>query len=91
MDAFTRGRLLRSRRHRQAFDRQVTQFTFNLFIKYSICRGALLLAVNADGNMAYDLCDDEYTLDLIESEMAKRGDFSFSLLQRLSRNVSFFV
>lgn len=35
--------------------------------------GADLLAVNADGNMPYDICDDEATLDLIESEMANRG------------------
>jgi protein phosphatase 1 regulatory subunit 16A len=32
-----------------------------------------LLAVNADGNMPYDICEDEVTLDYIESEMAKRG------------------
>lgn len=36
-------------------------------------RGADLLAVNADGNMPYDICEDEATLDYIESEMAKRG------------------
>ena len=36
-------------------------------------RGADLLAVNADGNMPYDICEDEVTLDYIESEMAKRG------------------
>lgn len=42
-------------------------------VRHLIDRGALLLAVNADGNMPYDICDDEYTLDLIESEMAKRG------------------
>jgi len=29
--------------------------------------------VNAEGNMPYDICDDEGTLDFIESEMAKRG------------------
>ena len=38
-----------------------------------ICRGANLLAVNAEGNMPYDICDEEATLDYIESEMAKRG------------------
>lgn len=32
-----------------------------------------MLAVNADGNMPYDICEDEMTLDLIESEMARRG------------------
>jgi hypothetical protein len=36
-------------------------------------RGAELLAVNADGNMPYDICEDEVTLDYIETEMAKRG------------------
>ena len=36
-------------------------------------RGADLLAVNSDGNMPYDLCEDGPTLDFIESEMAKRG------------------
>ncbi|KAK2155473.1 hypothetical protein LSH36_239g02023 [Paralvinella palmiformis] len=35
--------------------------------------GAELLAVNADGNMPYDICEDEVTLDYIESEMAKRA------------------
>lgn len=32
-----------------------------------------MLAVNADGNMPYDICEDEAALDFIESEMAKRG------------------
>ncbi|XP_074646447.1 uncharacterized protein LOC141902560 isoform X2 [Tubulanus polymorphus] len=41
--------------------------------KYLIEKGADLLAVNADGNMPYDICEDEVTLDYIESEMAKRG------------------
>lgn len=40
---------------------------------FVISRGANLLAVNADGNMPYDICEDEAALDLIESEMAKRG------------------
>lgn len=38
-----------------------------------IARGANLLAVNADGNMPYDICEDETCLDYIENEMAKRG------------------
>lgn len=38
-----------------------------------MCSGANLLAVNAEGNMPYDICEDEYTLSYIESEMAKRG------------------
>jgi len=41
-----------------------------------MCSGADLLAVNADGNMAYDLCDDGPTLQYIESEMSKRGSSS---------------
>lgn len=38
-----------------------------------IAHGANLLAVNADGNMPYDICEDEAALDYIEGEMAKRG------------------
>ncbi|XP_050396765.1 protein phosphatase 1 regulatory subunit 16A [Patella vulgata] len=41
--------------------------------KHLVDRGADLLAVNADGNMPYDICEDERTLDYIETEMAKRG------------------
>lgn len=42
-------------------------------VKLLISRGANLLAVNVDGNMPYDLCDDEETLDCIEAEMSRRG------------------
>ena len=35
--------------------------------------GAELLSVNADGNMPYDLCEDDTTLSYIENEMARRG------------------
>ncbi|XP_027198545.2 protein phosphatase 1 regulatory subunit 16A-like [Dermatophagoides pteronyssinus] len=42
-------------------------------IKLLIENNADLLAVNADGNMPYDICEDEQTLDYIEAEMAKRG------------------
>lgn len=42
-------------------------------VKYLIAKGADLLAVNADGNMPYDICDDDSTLDFIENEMAKKG------------------
>ena len=38
--------------------------------------GADVLALNSDGNMPYDLCDDERTLDVIESAMAKQGQLS---------------
>ncbi|GCC18041.1 hypothetical protein chiPu_0020712 [Chiloscyllium punctatum] len=37
-----------------------------------IQHGANLLAVNADGNMPYDLCEDDVTLDYIESAMAQQ-------------------
>ena len=40
-----------------------------------LCSGADLLSVNADGNMAYDLCDDVPTLEYIETEMSKRGPY----------------
>ncbi|XP_043946395.1 protein phosphatase 1 regulatory inhibitor subunit 16B [Protopterus annectens] len=42
-------------------------------VRILIQHGADLLAVNADGNMPYDLCDDDPTLDIIETEMANRG------------------
>ncbi|XP_073837777.1 protein phosphatase 1 regulatory subunit 16A-like isoform X2 [Musca autumnalis] len=42
-------------------------------VRILIDHGANLLAVNADGNMPYDLCADENTLDYIEAEMSKRG------------------
>lgn len=38
-----------------------------------VCSGADLLAVNADGNMPYDLCEDEATLELLEMVMAEQG------------------
>ncbi|XP_008479872.1 protein phosphatase 1 regulatory subunit 12A [Diaphorina citri] len=38
-----------------------------------ITLGANLLAVNADGNMPYDICEAEAALDHIEAEMAARG------------------
>ncbi|XP_066058696.1 protein phosphatase 1 regulatory subunit 16A isoform X3 [Chamaea fasciata] len=38
-----------------------------------IQRGADLLAVNSDGNMPYDLCEDEATLECLESAMARQG------------------
>lgn len=42
-------------------------------VKFLIENGASLLAVNGDGNMPYDICEDETTLSFIENEMAKRG------------------
>jgi protein phosphatase 1 regulatory subunit 16A len=35
--------------------------------------GAELLALNADGNMPYDICDDDITLDYIETQMDRIG------------------
>lgn len=42
-------------------------------VKYLIEKGANLLAVNADNNMPYDICEHEETLDYIEHQMASRG------------------
>ncbi|NXQ26743.1 PP16A phosphatase, partial [Alaudala cheleensis] len=42
-------------------------------VQLLIQRGADLLAVNSDGNMPYDLCEDEATLDCLESAMAEQG------------------
>ncbi|XP_012615467.1 protein phosphatase 1 regulatory subunit 16A [Microcebus murinus] len=42
-------------------------------VELLIARGANLLAVNTDGNMPYDLCEDEQTLDCLETAMANRG------------------
>lgn len=42
---------------------------------HSSCSGADLLAVNTDGNMPYDLCEDERTLDCLETAMANRGEY----------------
>ncbi|XP_061714981.1 protein phosphatase 1 regulatory subunit 16A isoform X3 [Cydia pomonella] len=42
-------------------------------VRILIQRGANLLAVNGDGNMPYDICEEERTLDAIESAMAERG------------------
>lgn len=42
-------------------------------VKILVENGADLLAVNGDGNMPFDICEDEATLDYIESQMVKRG------------------
>ncbi|KAM9024769.1 LOW QUALITY PROTEIN: protein phosphatase 1 regulatory subunit 16A [Ara ararauna] len=42
-------------------------------VQLLIQRGAHLLALNSDGNMPYDLCEDEATLDCLESAMAAQG------------------
>lgn len=41
--------------------------------KVLIEHDADLLALNADGNMPYDICEDEITLDVIETAMANGG------------------
>ena len=38
-----------------------------------VCSGADLLVVNADGNMPYDICEDEATLELLEMVMTEQG------------------
>uniref|UniRef100_A0A7N4P2T3 Protein phosphatase 1 regulatory subunit 16A n=2 Tax=Sarcophilus harrisii TaxID=9305 RepID=A0A7N4P2T3_SARHA len=42
-------------------------------VELLISKGANLLAINTDGNMPYDLCEDELTLDSIETAMAEQG------------------
>ncbi|NXY80361.1 PP16A phosphatase, partial [Glareola pratincola] len=42
-------------------------------VQLLIRRGADLLAVNSDGNMPYDLCEDEVTLECLENAMAEQG------------------
>ncbi|XP_038829008.1 protein phosphatase 1 regulatory subunit 16A [Salvelinus namaycush] len=42
-------------------------------VRLLVQSGAELLAVNADGNMPYDLCEDEATLELLEMVMAEQG------------------
>lgn len=42
-------------------------------VKILVENGANLLAVNGDGNMPFDICEDEATLDYIETQMVKRG------------------
>lgn len=49
------------------------------------CSGADLLAVNADGNMPYDLCEDEPTLDVIETCMAYQGKAGYENLEHQMR------
>ena len=45
-----------------------------------------LLAVNTDGNMPYDICDDEVCLEYIESEMAARGVTQQTIDQKRSES-----
>jgi len=42
-------------------------------VKILVEHGADLLAVNGDGNMPFDICEDEATLDYIENQMVKQG------------------
>ncbi|ESO05927.1 hypothetical protein HELRODRAFT_120022, partial [Helobdella robusta] len=41
--------------------------------KHLIENGSNLMAVNCDAMMPYDICDNDATLDYIETEMTKRG------------------
>ena len=49
---------------------------FVIYLLFICCSGAELLSVNADGNMPYDICEDDATLDFIETEMSNRGKSS---------------
>lgn len=58
-----------------AFPCVIPHSAHNIPIIYllSFHSSADLLAVNSDGNMPYDLCEDDPTLDIIETAMANRG------------------
>lgn len=43
-----------------------------------ILSGADMLAINTDGNMPYDLCEDEATLELLEMVMGEQGQWAES-------------
>lgn len=67
---------LSSRLIRFVLDRIISGVEINLSVVwFHFSSGADLLAVNGDGNMPYDICDHEATLDYIEYEMAKQGAF----------------
>lgn len=67
---------LSSRLIRFVLDRIISEVEINLSVVwFHFSSGADLLAVNGDGNMPYDICDHEATLDYIEYEMAKQGAF----------------
>lgn len=66
-----------------------TWFSFHVgvyrcYIYVCVCTisGADLLAVNADGNMPYDLCEDEATLELLEIVMAQQGQYTRVLTKK---------
>ncbi|KAM8811108.1 protein phosphatase 1 regulatory subunit 16A [Eudromia elegans] len=42
-------------------------------VELLVRHGADLLALNSDGNMPYDLCEDEVTLERLEAAMAEQG------------------
>lgn len=54
-------------------------------VKILVSNHANLLAVNADGNMPYDICEDEATLDFIEGEMAQQGVTQVTLYAEITR------
>lgn len=53
-------------------------FSLHFFYVYAClpASGANLLAVNADGNMPYDICEDDATLELVEMVMAEQGSYA---------------
>lgn len=53
-----------------------------IFTPVCTVSGADLLAVNADGNMPYDLCEDEATLELLEVVMAEQGQYMRALTEK---------
>ena len=50
--------------------------TFKNNLKLKKNRNADLLALNADQNMPYDICEEDETLHYVESAMAAKGNLS---------------
>ena len=64
------------------FDSAVFAFVF---------RGADLLAINADQNMPYDICEEDSTLQFIEQAMAKKGKLAWIITLTVVVQSAFYV
>ena len=50
--------------------------------------GAELLALNADHNMPYDICEDEFTSQIVEGYMKQKGNLDI-IITKLSKKLIF--
>lgn len=62
--------MVSSKSNSNAFNLQKTAATTTTIFHINLIG---FLNISVDGNMPYDLCDDEETLDCIEAEMSRRG------------------